>query len=67
MVGKAKQLEARETNMRKTEQIKLPPQTDSIVQLPMTPGSPLVGMIGKCEMQIGVITAASLTKWQRAT
>lgn len=38
MVGKAKHLEARETNMRKTEQIKLPPQTESIVQLPVTPG-----------------------------
>jgi hypothetical protein len=62
MVGKAKQLEAREPNMRKIGQIKLPPRDESIVRVPVTPGSPLEGMNSKCEIQEGVILAASLTK-----
>jgi hypothetical protein len=37
MVGKTKQLEAREPNVRKTGQIKLPSQTESIVRVPVTP------------------------------
>jgi len=61
MVGKTKELEAREPNMRKIGQIKLPPRTESIVRVPVTPGSPLVGMTNKCEIQ-GSILAASLTK-----
>jgi hypothetical protein len=63
MAGKAKQLEARETNMRKTGKTKLPPRTESIVRVPETPGSQLVGMTNKCEIQEGVtcIIAASLT------
>jgi hypothetical protein len=63
MAGKAKQLEAREPNMRKSGQIKLqvPPRAESIVRVPITPGSPLVGMTNKCEIQKGVILAASLT------
>ena len=60
MVSNAKQLEARETNMRKTDKIKLPLRTESIVRIPETPGSPLVGMTNKCKIQ-GVIIAASLT------
>ena len=38
MVGKTKQLEARETNMRKFCQIKLPPRAESVVRVPVTPG-----------------------------
>jgi len=62
MIGKTKQLELREPNVRKIGQIKLPPQTDSIVKVSVTPGSPLVGMTNKCEIQKEVIIAASLTK-----
>lgn len=61
MVVKAKQLEARETNMRKTGKIKLPTWTENIVTVPETPGSPLVGMINECKIQEGIIIAASLT------
>jgi hypothetical protein len=62
MVGKAKQLETREPNMRKTGQIKLPLRAESIARVPVTPGSPLVGLTNKCEIQEGVILAASLIK-----
>ena len=41
--------------------IKLPPRTESIVRVPMTPGTSLVGMTNKCEIQ-GVTLAVSLTK-----
>ena len=61
-VGKTKQLELREPNVRKMGQIKLPPRTESIVKVPVMPGSPLVGMTNKCEIQEGVIIAASLTR-----
>jgi hypothetical protein len=63
MVGTAKQLEGRKTNMRKIGKTKLPPRTESIVRVPETPGSPLVGMTNKCKIQEGVtcIVAASLT------
>jgi hypothetical protein len=30
--------------------------------VPVAPGSPLVGLIDRCEVQAGVIVAASLTK-----
>ena len=62
MVGKTKQLEAREANMRKVGQIKLPPRTESIVKVLVAPGSSLVVMTKECEIQEGVIIAASLTK-----
>jgi len=42
--------------------IKLTPRTESIVKIPIKPGSPLVGMTRKREVQEGVILAASLTK-----
>jgi hypothetical protein len=61
MVCKAKELEAGELNMRKICQIKLPPRAESIVRVQVTPGSPLVEMTNKCEIQ-GVILATSLTK-----
>ena len=51
MVGKAKQLEARETNMRKIDQIKFPLRTERIVRVPVMLGSPLAGMTNKCKIQ----------------
>jgi hypothetical protein len=41
---------------------KLPPRTESIVKLPVTLGSPLVGLINRRELHEGVILAASLTR-----
>ena len=55
MVGKAKQLDSRELNMRKIGKIKLPPRAESIVRVPVKPGSPLVEMTNKCEIQEGAI------------
>ena len=62
MVGKLKQLELNKPTVRKMGQIKLPPRTESIVKVPVKTGSPLVGMTNKCEIQKGVIIAASLTR-----
>ena len=62
MVGKMEQLELNRSTVRKMGQIKLPPQTESIVKVPMTPGSLLVGMTNKCKIEKGVIIAASLTR-----
>jgi len=62
MVSRAKQLMIGEPNARKIGHIKLPPRAESIVRIPVTPDSPLVGMTSKCEIQEGVILAASLTK-----
>ena len=62
MVGKTKHSELREPNVRKTGQIKLPPRAESIVKVPVTPGSPLVGITNMCEIQKGVIIAASLMR-----
>ena len=61
-MGNAEQLEAREPNMKKVGKIKLPPPAESIVRISATPRSPLVEMTNKCEIQEGVIIAASLTK-----
>jgi hypothetical protein len=61
MAGKTKHLEAGEPNMRKIGQIKSPPRTESIVRVPVEPRSPLVGITNKCQIQEGVIMAASLT------
>jgi hypothetical protein len=61
-VGKAKQLEAKEPNMRKIGQIKLSPRVESIERVPVTPGLPLVGLTNKCEIQEGVILAAPFTE-----
>jgi len=61
-VGKTKQLELNKPTVRKMGQIKLPPRTESIVKVPVMPGSPLVGMTNKCEIQKGLIIAASLAR-----
>jgi hypothetical protein len=39
-----------------------PPRTESVVRIPMAPGSPEVGVISKSELQEGVFMAAALTK-----
>jgi len=62
MVGKMKQLELKEPNVRKICQVKLPPRTESIMKVPVMPESPLVGITNKCKIQKRVIIAASLTK-----
>jgi len=59
MVGKTKKLELTGPNIRKIVQINLPPRAESIVKVPVTLESPLVGMTHKCEIQKGVIIAAS--------
>jgi len=63
MVGRTKQLEARETNMRKIGKPKLPPRKESIVRVPESPGSPPVGMKNKCKIQEGVIIQHHLQTW----
>jgi len=62
MVSMTKQLELREPNVRKMGQIKLLPRTESIVKVPVMPGSPLVGLTNKCEIKERVIIATSLTR-----
>jgi hypothetical protein len=42
--------------------IHLPPRSESIVRVPVTPGSPSVGVISKCELQEGIFVAATLTQ-----
>jgi len=49
-------------NELKVGEIKLPPRTESVVRVPVAPGSPLVGLVDRCEVREGVIMAASLTK-----
>jgi hypothetical protein len=62
MVGKGKESEAGKIKVKPTEFIKLPPRAECVVKLPVSPGSPPVGAIDKCEIQERVLTAASLTK-----
>jgi hypothetical protein len=60
MIGKAGQLGEKGT---KAAQITLPPRSESIVRLPVAPGSPQVGITDKRKLQEGVILAATLTWW----
>jgi len=62
MVNETENFGAREPNKLKIGQIKLPPRTGSIVRVPVKLGSALVGMTNRCEIQEGVIMAATLTK-----
>jgi propanediol utilization protein len=62
MVGKTKQLELNKPTVRKMGRMKLPSRTESIVNVTVKTGSPLVGMTNKCEIQKGVIIAAPLTR-----
>jgi hypothetical protein len=74
IMGKAKQLETKEPNMRKIGQIKLSPRVESIVRVPVTAASrkycestsdariATSRMTNKCEIQEGVILAASLAE-----
>jgi len=62
MVNETEKFGIRKHNKLKIGQIKLPPRTESIVRVPVKPESPLVGRTNRCEIQEGVIMAASLTK-----
>jgi hypothetical protein len=48
--------------MKEIGQVTLPPPAESVVRVPVTSGSPLVGIIRKCEIREGVYIAASLTR-----
>jgi hypothetical protein len=62
MSHKTEEFRTKGPNELKVGKIRLPPQTESVVRVPVAPGSPLVGLIDRCEVQEGVIMAASLTK-----
>jgi len=62
MVNEAERLGKLEPSKLTVGNIKLPPRTESIVKVPVMPGSPLVGLINRCELREGVILAASLTR-----
>jgi hypothetical protein len=62
MTGKTEIVEAKGPNPKKVNQIKLPPRAETIVRVPVVPGSPTVGITSKREMQEGIIVAASLTE-----
>jgi hypothetical protein len=62
MVNEAERLGKWELNKLMVGNITLPPRTESIVKVPVTPGSPLVRLISRCELREGVILAASLTR-----
>jgi hypothetical protein len=47
--------------VQKRDQIKRPPRTESVVRVPVKPGSPSIGITNKCKLQEGVFMAASLT------
>jgi hypothetical protein len=42
--------------------ITLPPRTESVVKIPVKPGSPTMGEIEKCQLLDGVFLAASLSQ-----
>jgi hypothetical protein len=58
LIGRAGQLEKRQI---KVAQITLPPRSESIVRLPVAPGSPQIGITEKRELQEGIFLAATLT------
>ena len=62
MVNEAERLGKSEPSKLTVGNTKLPPRTESIVKVPVTPGSPLVGLINRCELREGVFLAASLTR-----
>jgi hypothetical protein len=62
MVGNGKESDTDEVKAKPTNFIKLPPRSESVVKLPVSPGSPPVGVIDKYEIQDGIIMAASLTR-----
>jgi hypothetical protein len=62
MVNKIERFGMQRPNEQKIGQIKLPPRNDSIVRVPVKPGSPLIGITNRCELRERVIIAASLTK-----
>jgi hypothetical protein len=62
MVGSSEPPSEKQMLEKKVRQIKLPPRTESIVRIPVAPGSPHLGIIEKHEIQKGVFLAATLTK-----
>ena len=62
MVGRKEPVEAKCVPERNRCKITLPPRAESVIRVPVTPESPSVGMIAKCEIQEGVFMAATLTK-----
>jgi hypothetical protein len=62
MEGNCQLLRDKGNVVRNVGQIRLPPRTESIVRVPVATGSPQVGMIKKCELQEGIILAATLTR-----
>jgi len=62
MVNEAERLGKWEQSKLTVGNIKLTPRTESILKVPVTPGSPLVGLINRRELRDGVILAASLTR-----
>ncbi|XP_023705571.2 uncharacterized protein LOC111863458 [Cryptotermes secundus] len=53
---------AKTEKMRETRNMILPRRLECVVKLPVKQGSPLVGILDKCEIQEGVFMAGSLTK-----
>jgi hypothetical protein len=51
MVGKTQTLETKGKKRLKIGQIKLPPRRESIVRIPVAPGSPQVGIVNKRELR----------------
>jgi hypothetical protein len=62
MVGKVMPLKEKGMGVHDRGQIKLPPRAESIVRVPVTPGSPNIGVTRKGELQEGIFMAAALTK-----
>jgi hypothetical protein len=62
MVGDRVSSKAKYSPNRNRCRITLPPRAESVVRIPVAPGSPNVGVISKSEIQEGVFMAAALTK-----
>jgi hypothetical protein len=62
LMGKVKESGTGKEEVKQIELIELPPRTESVVRLLVSLGSPPVRVTDKCEVQEGVIIAASLTK-----
>jgi hypothetical protein len=47
---------------QKRNQIKLPPRSESVVKVPVKPGSPRIGVSDKCKLLDGIFMAASKSR-----
>ena len=50
MRHKTEELGTKRPNELKVGKIKLPPRTESVVRVPVATGSPLVGLLDRCEV-----------------